>query len=157
MAIYEVSNRTVVVTATAGTVIAALRSGASRRALLKEVHIFSVTAPTTVGELGLVRATVLSTTPTSPIAGLPRNPVDVAAATAMAVGWTTPPAVSGFATKCLRRFSCGPSVGNGVIWQFLDDEGGLILPANVADGEICIVNLQSLAPGTWDITCVFEE
>lgn len=154
-AIYEVSSRTTLVTATALAPLAAFRGSTGVRTRVKEIHLFAITAPTTSGGLGLMRSTALAVTPSGVVTGLPRDTGDAATTAQLETGWGTAPTVGAVGTV-LRRFACGPSIGSGVIWTF--DEEPLTVPlGSAATGELVLVNLQATAPGTWDMTVVFAD
>lgn len=156
MAVHEVSGRTTLVTATAGAPLCAFRAPTNQRARVREFHIFGVTGPTTSGAVGLCRSTALGTGTLTSTAPVPRDPADAASNAQLVTNWgTAGPAIGGVGTV-FRRFASPASVGNGVMWAF--DGDGLIVPlGSAANGELVLVNLQATAPGTYEVTVVFED
>lgn len=157
MPLYEASSVTTIVTATPDAVLAAFRAG-SRQAYVREIHLFTLTAPTTAGGVALKRATAIGTGAITGNVGVPRDPNAPAPGGQVATAWgTAPPTVTAAPAGALRRFACAAAIGNGIVWTFYEGLG-IIVPANPAvNAELCLCNTQSTAPGTYVITVVFEE
>jgi hypothetical protein len=148
---YETSVTTTVVTAAVDAVLAALRGESQRGIHLRELHCFTVTAPTTVGRLALKRALVPGATETgnSPV---PQDPQGAFSTAFLSTGWGTTPTVAPDPAGALRRFACPAAVGNGIIWTWYEDDGLVIPPG----GQICLCNAGATAPGTWGVRAVWE-
>lgn len=157
MPIYEVSGRTTIVTATIGAALCALRA-VTRPCKIWEIHLFYVTAPTTSGEVGLCRSTALGTGALTSVTPVARSTATgIAAATALLnTAWATAGPTNGGAPAIFRRFSAAATIGNGVIWTFDREPLEVAGSAGVAS-ELCLVNSIATAPGTLDVTFVYEE
>lgn len=156
MAIYEISTRTTLLTATALAQLASFRSNTAQRAGIREIHLSNVTAPTTSGSIGLMRSTALSVTPTGVTTPQQREPGAAPSTAALYTGWATAPTVGAVGTV-FRRWSHGTAIGNAMIWTF-DLTAPMMVPlGNVATGELVFVNLNATAPATYDITVVWDE
>lgn len=157
MAIFDVSGRTTLVTATAMAPLAAIRGAQTGRPTkVREIHLFAVTAPTTVGELGLCLSTALGTGSLTSVAPVTRDSTRIPTAGAVLVtAWATLAPTVGAAATAFRRAAFGPAIGNGIIWTF--DGESFEIPVGGATSELVLVNLQALAPGTWAFSAVLEE
>jgi hypothetical protein len=156
MPLYEVSGRTTLVTASAMAALAAIRGATSRPAYLRELHIFGIAAPTTSGALGLCFSTALGTGTLTQVTPIARFRNVGAPEARLVTAWATLAPTNGGVGTVFRRWSQSANIGNGVIWTF--DQDPIEIPlGNTATGELCIVNLQGTAPGTFDITAVLEE
>lgn len=156
MPVYEASALTTLVTATGNVPIAAFRGPTANRARVREMHLFSITAPTTSGGLGLCRSNALGTGTLTSVIGVPHEPGDPATTGALITNWATaPPTLT--AANIFRRWTSPASLGNGVIWTW-DIIDPLVMPlGNAATGDLCIVNIPATAPGTYYVTVVWEE
>ncbi len=156
MPLYEASSRSTLVTATAGAVLFGFRASTSRMARIREIQLFNITAPATSGALGLVRSTALGTGALTAVAGMPLNPDDPAAGGQVITNWATAVPTTGGAGATLRRIAVPATIGNGVMWVW-DREPLIVPPGSAVNGELAFINLQATAPGTWDVTVVWEE
>jgi hypothetical protein len=155
MAIYEVSGRTTLVTATVAAALCAIRA-VTRKLYLREIHLFYVTAPTTSGGLGLVRSTALGTGGLTSVTPVARELNQDAPTALLVTAWATLAPTNAGIGAVFRRVAQGPSIGNGIIWTFDGDE--LEVAGNAgATSELCIVNTLATAPGTFDVTIVYDE
>lgn len=156
MPIYEVSARTTLVTATVAAALCALRASTTRPTLIWEIHVSGVTAPTTSGHLGLTRSTALGTGALTSVTPVGRDVAWAAPGAVLVTAWATLAPTNGGVATVFRRWAQSPAIGNGVVWTF--DREPLRVPlGNVATGELCIVNLNATAPGTYEVTMVIEE
>jgi hypothetical protein len=158
MASYEAAVTTTIVTATAGAVLGAFHAGA-RPARITEIELFNITAPTTSGGIGLCRSTALGTGALTGQLGQATDPSnDVAALATVVASWaTTAPTVAASPFNTFRRWSSPASFGNGVIWTWPSDDP-MVVPANSAvNSELCIINLQGTAPGTYFFVVRWKE
>jgi hypothetical protein len=158
MPVYEVSGTTTLTTATANAPLAALRA-VTGALFVREVHVFYRTAPAApVGALGLTRSTAVGTGTLTSTTGQARNMLTgVQAATGILItNWATAaPTVN--SANYFRRFSASPAIGNGIIWTF-DPYPGMTVPGSAgATSELVLCNLMAAAPGTLDVTVIFEE
>jgi hypothetical protein len=157
MPMYEVSGRSTLVTATAAAALVALRA-VTRPCRIWEIHLFYVTAPTTNGSLGLCRSTAIGTGTLTSVTPVARSvTTGIAAATALLnTAWATLAPTNGGIGTVFRRVSTAATIGNGVIWTF-DREPLEVAGSAGATSELCVVNTQAVAPGTFDVTFVYEE
>lgn len=155
MANYESAVRTTLVTASANAPLAAFRAGADA-AYLREMHLWYVTAPTTSGALALTRSTAIGTGTLTSLVGQPMDPSYPAGVGQVVTNWGT--AVPTLTTTALiRRWIAGAAaIGTGIIWVW--EPPGMYVPANAAvNSELVLINLTANAPGTLDMTCVWNE
>lgn len=147
---YEVSGRSTITTATAGTVLFGLRAGGHRMKLL-EVFMTNVTAPTTSGGVGLVRFTADGATWTS-VSALPDDPGDAASTAFIFTAATTPPTTGGVATT-LRRWHHGTAIGNGgSVWTWDRISPLVVSHATAATAGLAVINLQATVAATYDFS-----
>lgn len=157
MARYEAAVRTTLVGATAGSVLFGLRA-ITRPLYLRELHMWYVTAPTTSGGLGLNRST---TAGTGALTGLIGQATDGAANAAAGTGeavtaWATAAPVITAANTLRRWFAGAAAIGTGIVWVW--EPPGIYVPGSAgATSELAVQNLQGTAPGTLDVTWVFDE
>lgn len=156
MALFEVSARTTLVTATVAAALAAIRASTTRPTFLRELHLFSATAPTTSGELGLCLSTALGTGALTSVTPVARERNIGAPGAVLVTNWATLAPTNGGVGTVFRRWAQSPAIGNGMVWTW-DGEPFEIPLGNTATGELCIVNLLGTAPGTLNITAVLEE
>jgi len=147
---YEAAATSVIVAATA-TPIVALRAPATERMALREIGIFLQAA--TVTRLSLVRATVVSATPTGNFAGQNKQAGAPASGCTLVTGWATIPTASG---TPLRRVTLPGAIGAGVIWSWSADDP-LIVGQGSAIAELCINNLVAAAPSLFDFYAIWED
>lgn len=147
---FEASATSVIVAATA-TPIVALRCPAAERMAVREIGI--VLQAATATRLSLVRATVVSVTPTGNFAGQNKNPLSPASGSTLVTGWTTIPTAGGVP---FRRVSLPSAIGAGIVWTWPADDP-LYVGNGVAIGEICINNLVAVAPSLFDFYVVWED
>lgn len=155
MAIYTASGRSTLVTASANAVLAGFRASTARRAYIREIGLFYITAPTTSGALGLQRSTALGTGSITAVVGQAHDPGEPAAIGQIETDWATAKPTT--ANNYMKRWTSAATIGNGMVWRF-DEDTGLVVPlGNTATGEIVICNLQGTAPGTFDFYVTWEE
>lgn len=147
---FEAGATSVLVAATA-TPIVAMRAPATEQMKLRELGIFLQAATAT--RLGLVRATVVSVTPTGNFAGQNKNPGSPASGSTLVTGWTTIPTAAG---TPFRRVSLPAAIGAGIIWTWPADDP-LIIGLGSAIAELCINNLVAVAPSLFDWYAVWED
>lgn len=147
---FEASATSILVAATA-TPIVALRCPVTERMAVREIGVTLQAATAT--RLSLVRATVVSVTPTGNFAGQAKNPLSPASASTLVTGWTTIPTAGG---TPFRRISLPAAIGAGYIWTWPADDP-LMVGNGVAIGEICINNLVAVAPSLFDFWVVWED
>lgn len=154
MAVFQVSGRSTLVTATAAAALAAFKA-VTRPAYIREIKIFGVTAPTTSGGLGLLFSTAVGTGALTSIApvGRLRNPL--ASASLGVTAWATLAPTNAGVGAIFERWAAPATLGNGIIWSF-GEEPIEVLPG-VATSELCIVNTLATAPGTFDFVFTFVE
>lgn len=112
MAIYSLSQRTIIVTA--GQATWEVRTAATDIPRVMEIGFSQVTA--VAATIGLGRPATIGVTPTTPQTFLPEDPSDPAATVTACVGWgSTVPAVP---ANFFRRITCVAAIGAGVIWTF---------------------------------------
>lgn len=157
MPLYEGSALTTIVTASVDAVIAAFHAG-TRPSYVREIHLFALTAPTTSAALLLKRSTAIGTGALTGNAPLPRDPNGLAATATIVTAWgTAAPSVTANPAGALRRFAGAAAVGTGIIWTFYEGNGLMVPATSAVNSELCICNGVATAPGTWEITVVYEE
>ena len=155
MAIYEVSGRSTLTTATSAAALVSLRA-VTRWVRIWEVHLFYQTAPTTSGGLGLCYSTALGTGTLTSVTPVARSTRATAATALLVTNWATLAPTNGGIGTVFRRFAAAAAIGNGVIWTF-DREPLEVIGSAGATAEMCVVNTNATAPGTFEITVVYEE
>lgn len=147
MAFYEVGVRTPA--AAAGAAFATLHTGASLRARLREVHLFSTAA--TAASIGIVRAsnTPVATTSTP---GQAQDPAEPASTINVDTAWSTAPTVG---ANFLRRIDLPATIGSGVIWAWPDGQSNGLLIA--VSSWLVIWNFGGSAGPILDVVAVWEE
>jgi hypothetical protein len=141
MALYRMADRTSNVTTAAACF--EIRTAASDRARVKELHISLVTAAATV--LGIGRPAAIGVTPTSPKTVLPEDSAGPAGTVTTAVAWGTGPTVP---ANFLERFSFPATIGAALIIPFQE----LIIPVSSS-----LVLWNILGGATLDVTVVVDE
>ena len=111
MAIYSLSQRTIVTSAGAATW--EIRTTATVRSQLLEIGFSQVTA--VAATMGIGRPQAIGITPTAPVTFLPEDPGEPAGNTNACVAWGTAPTVP---LQFFRRVTCPATIGAGVIWTF---------------------------------------
>jgi len=155
MAIYEVSGRSTLTTATSAAALVSLRA-VTRWVRIWEVHLFYQTAPTTSGGLGLCYSTALGTGALTSVTPVARSTRAAAPTALLVTNWATAAPTNGGTGTIFRRFAAAAAVGNGIIWTF-DREPLEVVGSAGATSELCVVNTNATAPGTFEVTAVFEE
>lgn len=155
MARYEVTARSTLVTASAGAPLFALRA-ITRPVLVRELHLWYATAPTTSGGLALNRSTALGTGGLTGVFGQPVNPSDLAGTAELVTAWATLAPTITAAASFRRWFAGAAAIGTGVIWAW-EPPGLYIAGSASATSELVIQNLQATAPGTLDVTFIYDE
>lgn len=147
---FEASATSIIVAATA-TPIVALRCPATETMKLRELGIFLQAA--TSSRLALVRATVVSATPTGNFAGVNTQPGAPVSGSTLVTGWTTIPTAAG---TPLRRVTLPAAIGAGIIWTWPADSP-LVVGLGSAIAEVCINNLVAVAPSLFDFYAIWED
>ena len=155
MAIYEVSGRTTLTTATVAAALCALRA-VTRFCRIYEIHAFYVTAPTTSGNLALCFSTALGTGTLTSVTPVARSSRAQGATAVLNTNWATAAPTNGGAGALFRRVSLGATIGNGISWTF-DREPLEVVGGAAATSELCLCNSIATAPGTIDVTFVYDE
>ena len=154
MAIYSARSRSTIVTASANAPLFSFRQIDNAPAWIREIRLFSKTAPVTSGSIGLARSTALGTGTLTTALGVPRDPNGIATSSGIVTNWAT--AVPSIGTV-FDDFTSSASLGNAMLWTF-DPLKPLILVGNAAaTSELVFVNLDGTAPGTYDIVVVWEN
>lgn len=148
---FEASGTSILVTATAGAPLVAIRAPAAERCALRELGITLQAATST--RLGLHRATTVSGTPTGNIAGQNKNPLSPVSGSTLVTGWTTAPVI---AAVPFRRITLPAAIGAGFIWTWPADDP-LFVGNGAAIGEIVLANLVAVAPSLFDWYAVWED
>lgn len=157
MAYYTASMLTTSTTTTQYGTLATFKASSAQRPVIKQIEIFTDSANTTAGGIGLAISTA-ATTATITNGGTPRahEPGEPAAGSSLIVSTTGTMATNGGAATVFKRFYHPGSGGAGVIWG-MPELGGLILPLAGATGELCFVNLKGATPAIYGITITFTE
>lgn len=155
MAIYEVSSRSTLTAATIAAPLVALRA-VTRFVRIWEIHCFYITAPTTSGGLGLIFSTALGTGTLTSVTPVARSTRATAASAVLNTNWATAVPTTGGAGSIFRRLGAAATIGNGVIWTF-DREPLEVIGGAAATSELIVCNTIATAPGTFDVTVVYEE
>lgn len=148
---YEASTTSILVTATANAPLVAIRAPATERGVLRELGVTLQAATST--RLGLTRATTVSVTPASTVAGVNQEPGAPAGATLLVAGWATAPVVS---ASYMRRITLPAAIGAGFIWTWAADMAPEI-GTGAAIGELVICNLVAVAPSLFDWYAIWED
>lgn len=148
---FEAGNVTSLATATANAPLCAIRAPATERCALRELGITLVAATSTL--LGLVRATTVSVTPGTTIAGQNKNPGSPASGTLLVSSWATAPVIP---TNYFRQVALPAAIGAGVIWSWPADDP-LVVGTGAAIGEIVIANLVAVAPSLFRYYAIWED
>lgn len=147
---YEASATSIIVAA-AATPIVAFRTPATERMAIREIGVTLQAATST--RLGLVRASVVSVTPTGNFAGQNHTPGAPASGGTLVTGWTTIPTAGG---TPLKRITLPAAIGAGFIWTWPADDP-LIVGLGSAIAELCLNNLVAVAPSLFDFWVVWED
>jgi len=146
MALYSIGVRTAA--AATGAAFADLKSTATDRLFVREIHVYVASA--VVLTVGLTRPNALGTQ-TTPVLGQAEDPADPAATGLTAVAWSVAPTV--IATPIyLRRFDAPATIGNGIIWTF--GGRGLVVPVS---SSLLLWNIGAGAGPLLDVVFVWEE
>jgi hypothetical protein len=141
MARYRMADRTSNITS--ANACFEIRTAATDRAQVLEVHISLATAAATV--IGIGRPAAIGVTPTSPKTVLPEDSAAPAGTVTTAVAWGTGPTVP---ANFLERFSFPATIGSGAIFTFQQ----LIIPVS---SSLIIWNITGGA--TLDVSVVVDE
>lgn len=157
MAYFTASMLTTSTNATQYITLATFRPGTTQRPVIKQIEIFTDSANTTAGGIGLALSTV-ATTATIVNGGTPRlhEPAEQAAGSSLVVSTSGTMAINGGAGTVFKRFYHPNTGGAGVIWG-LPELGSLILPVQGAAAELCFVNLKAATPALYGINITFTE
>jgi hypothetical protein len=148
---FEAANLSSLVTATIGAPLAAIRAPATERCALRELGIALIAATQSLFELR--RATTVSVTPGTTVAGLNKTPGAPASGTLLVASWGTAPVVAGTA---LRNCVLPASVGGGIIWTWPPDDP-LIVGLGSAIAELVICNSVAVAPSAFRYYAIWED
>lgn len=138
---FEAGNVSTLVTATANAPLVAIRAPATERCGLLELGIFLSAATSTV--LGLTRATTVSVTPGTTVAGQNTVPGAPISGTLLVSSWGTAPVLT--SPVYFRPVVLPATVGAGIIWSWPAD-APLYVGNGSAIGELVIANLVAVAP-----------
>lgn len=147
MAFYETGVRTPA--AAAGAAFATLHTGASLRARIRELHIFSTAA--TAASIGLIRPSNAPVASTS-VLGLAQDPAEPASTVNVDTAWSTAPTIG---SNFLRRIDFPASIGSGVIWTWPDGQSNGLLVA--VSSYLVLWNFGASAGPILDVVLVWEE
>jgi hypothetical protein len=148
---FEAGNVSTLVTATANAPLVAIRAPATELCQIREIGIFLLAATST--RLGLIRASVVSVTPGTTVAGQNTIPGAPASASLLVSSWGTVPTIG---ANYLRRCTLPAAIGAGVIWSWPADNP-LQVGAGTAIAEIVIANLVAVAPSLFDYYVAWED
>lgn len=148
---FEAANISTLTTATAGAPLVAIRAPATETCRLRELGILLVAATQTLLELR--RATTVSVTPGTTIAGQPHTPLAPVSGTLLVSSWGTVPVVG---ANGMRSVILPASIGAGIIWTWPADDP-LIVGNGVAIGEMCICNSVAVACSLFRYYAVWED
>jgi hypothetical protein len=148
---FEAGNLSTLTTATAGAPLVAIRAPATESCKLYELGVTLVAATST--RLALARATTVSVTPGTTIAGQNKTPLAPVSGTLLVSSWGTVPVVG---ASFFRRITLPAAIGAGYIWTWPADDP-LIVGNGVAIGEICIVNTVAVACSLFDWYARWED
>lgn len=130
---------TSITTATANTPVLAFRVPAGLRGRVREIGITVNSA--TSAKVGLVRATTVSVTPGTSVAGQNMDGPGMPASTSLLV--TTFGTAPVIAAVYLQTATINGSLGGGVIWPFPPDD--LLIAADGTNiGELVLCNLEAI-------------
>lgn len=148
---FEAGNVSTLATATIGAPLVAIRAPATERCLLRELGITLIAATST--RLELRRATTVSVTPGTTVAGLNKQPGAPASGSLLVSSWGTVPVV---AATAFRRITLPAAIGAGFIWTWPADDP-LIVGLGSAIAELCICNEVAVAPSLFDWYATWED
>lgn len=148
---FEAGNISTLTTATANAPLVALRAPATERMALRELGVTLIAATSTL--LGLVRATTVSVTPGTTVAGQAKNPLSPASGSLLVSSWGTVPVIS---ASYMRQIVLPAAIGAGFIWTWPADDP-LYVGNGVAIGEICLANLVAVAPSLFRYYAIWED
>lgn len=148
---YEAGNVSTLTTATAGAPLVAIRAPATERCALRELGVTLLAATST--RLALVRASTVSVTPGTTIAGQNKVPGAPASGTLLVSSWGTVPVVG---TSFFRRITLPAAIGAGYIWSWPADDP-LVVGLGSAIAELCIANIVAVACSLFDYWAVWED
>jgi hypothetical protein len=148
---YEAGNVSTLVTAGINAPLVAIRAPATERCALRELGVSLIAATST--RLGLTRATTVSVTPGTTVAGQNKQPGAPASGTLLVSSWATVPVVS---ASLFRRITLPAAIGAGYIWQWPADDP-LIIGLGSAIAELVIANLVAVAPSLFDYWACWED
>ena len=148
---FEAANVSTLTTATANTALVAIRAPATELCQIREIGVFLIAATST--RLGLVRATAVSVTPGTTVAGQNVIPGAPVSASLLVSSWGTVPTI---AANYMRRVTLPAAIGAGVIWSWPADNP-LQVGAGTAIAELCLANLVAVAPSLFDYYVTWED
>lgn len=148
---FEAGNISTLTTATAGAPLVAIRAPVTERCALRELGVTLVAATSTL--LGLARATTVSVTPGTTIAGQAKHPLAPVSGSLLVSSWGTVPVIP---ANFFRQIVLPAAIGAGFIWTWPADDP-LIVGNGVAVGEIVIANLVAVAPSLFRYYAVWED
>lgn len=148
---FEAGNLSTLTTATAGAPLVALRAPATEIMRIREIGVTLIAA--TASRLGLVRATTVSVTPGTTVAGQAVHPLGPASASLLVSSWGTVPVVS---ASFMRRMSLPAAIGAGYIWTWPAD-APMLVGNGVAISEVCIANIVAVACSLFEYYVAWED
>ena len=148
---FEAGNISTLVTATANAPLVAIRAPAAERCALRELGVTLLAATSTL--LGLARATTVSVTPGTTIAGQNKNPLSPVSGTLLVSSWGPVPVIP---ANYFRQSALPGAIGAGFIWTWPADDP-LIVGNGVAIGEVILANLVAVAPSLFRYYCAWED
>lgn len=148
---YEAGNVSTLATATANAPLVAIRAPATERAALRELGVTLVAATSTL--LGLARATTVSVTPGTTIAGQNKHPLASVSGTLLVSSWATAPVIP---ANYLRQIVLPAAIGAGFIWTWPADDP-LLVGNGAAIGELVLANLVAVAPSLFRYYAIWED
>jgi|SRR4051794_21807410 hypothetical protein len=141
MALYRMADRTSNVTS--ANACFEIRTAATDRAKVREIHISLATGVATV--IGIGRPAAIGVTPTSPKTVLPEDSAGPAGTVTTAVAWATGPTVP---ANYLERWSFPATIGSAILLAFNE----LTIPVS---SSLVLWNITGGA--TLDVTVVVDE
>jgi hypothetical protein len=149
---FSAGNVSTLATATANAPLVAIRAPATERCAIREIKITLVAATSTL--LGITRATTVSVTPGTTMAGVNSIPGAPASGTLLVSSWATAPVVA--ATAYIDQIVLPAAIGAGYVLTWPADDP-LVVGLGSAIAEIVITNLVAVAPSLFRYTVRWEN
>lgn len=148
---YGAANVTGLTTAAVNAPLAAIRAPATEMCKIREIGVTLKDAVNT--RLGICRATTVSVTPGTTVAGQNHQYGAPASGSLLVCSWATAPVV---ATSHFRAVEIANAVGNGIIWTWPADDP-LIVGNGVDICELVLVNLIAAGCATFRFYACWED